>query len=619
MTKKSIVILALSGLATTAQAEFPIWFSIDGGYARPLTKDNYQNQIDDAGLDASLSGTADWRGSLRVGVGVDLDQWLPVAHPWSIATQVEYLTLGEVDVDYSGNFLDAASFYDELEEIHPESIKDGIALSVLGRWRGFNGALEPVSLGARAGVTGWRQHYTLRDDNGNKVGSDKRFGVAPTAGLETTYEINSHLTARLGWNVYWMDRESAQLVSAGLEFRPMGLTKPGQWDLTPAQMADEFTVAQGTNDVSLDVLANDADQGQALKITNVTPAANGHSTISPDRKSIIYRQRGGTFSEDSFSYWFSSGRHEYGPVSVTVHVDLPEPVGEDDHYQVEQNEQRVLKVLVNDHDPNKLPLTITRLQLASNSVSTATTDGKTILYQQAGKKDKDLLVYWLSNGSHEVGPVRVEMDVRIPIPKGISDAFSVPQGNSMVLDVLANDVNYGEAPLVISRITAADRGQLELKDGILTYQHDGSVNARDRFQYWMTDGREEVGPIDVQITVTDRSMSNAQTLFIYFASNKSEVAGDYLPELTLFADQFKADPDLKFVIYGYTDNVGSDAVNNSLSLKRAETIKNYLVNILNMNPNQLSTVGMGKKDPLVSNDTAEGRAKNRRVEIRMAP
>ena len=75
-----------------------------------------------------------------------------------------------------------------------------------------------------------------------------------------------------------------------------------------------------------------------------------------------------------------------------------------------------------------------------------------------------------------------------------------------------------------------------------------------------------------------------------------------------------ANPDIKVEIAGYTDNVGSDKLNDGLSLRRAQSVKTWLVR-KGIDSKRMTTVGKGKRDPVDTNDTAEGRTKNRRIEF----
>jgi OOP family OmpA-OmpF porin len=68
------------------------------------------------------------------------------------------------------------------------------------------------------------------------------------------------------------------------------------------------------------------------------------------------------------------------------------------------------------------------------------------------------------------------------------------------------------------------------------------------------------------------------------------------------------------IAVGHTDNVGGDAYNQKLSVSRAEAVKAYLVS-KGIEKNRVYTEGKGEKQPVADNKTAEGRAKNRRVEI----
>lgn len=73
-------------------------------------------------------------------------------------------------------------------------------------------------------------------------------------------------------------------------------------------------------------------------------------------------------------------------------------------------------------------------------------------------------------------------------------------------------------------------------------------------------------------------------------------------------------PELKLEIQGHTDNQGEDAYNLTLSQQRAETVRRYLA-LFGISPEQLTAKGYGESQPVATNDTEEGRAKNRRVEL----
>ena len=67
-------------------------------------------------------------------------------------------------------------------------------------------------------------------------------------------------------------------------------------------------------------------------------------------------------------------------------------------------------------------------------------------------------------------------------------------------------------------------------------------------------------------------------------------------------------------VVGHTDNTGSDAINEPLSLRRAESVRGYLED-RGIKADRIEVAGRGSREPVVANDSAEDRARNRRVEI----
>ena len=77
-----------------------------------------------------------------------------------------------------------------------------------------------------------------------------------------------------------------------------------------------------------------------------------------------------------------------------------------------------------------------------------------------------------------------------------------------------------------------------------------------------------------------------------------------------------ANPDIEVEIAGYTDNLGNARQNEVLSLARAQKVKDWLVES-GIDQKRMNVVGMGIRDPVASNSTEEGRAKNRRIELQV--
>jgi OOP family OmpA-OmpF porin len=105
-----------------------------------------------------------------------------------------------------------------------------------------------------------------------------------------------------------------------------------------------------------------------------------------------------------------------------------------------------------------------------------------------------------------------------------------------------------------------------------------------------------------------------QTLNVEFDFNKSTIKKGYYKDIDDLAKVMKDYPDLNVVIEGHTDSVGTAAYNKKLSQRRAEAVKKYMVEEAGINANRITAKGFGFDRPIASNDTDEGRQKNRRVE-----
>ncbi len=105
---------------------------------------------------------------------------------------------------------------------------------------------------------------------------------------------------------------------------------------------------------------------------------------------------------------------------------------------------------------------------------------------------------------------------------------------------------------------------------------------------------------------------------VLFVTGKSELLPAARDQLDQVAAALKDQGDLKpIVVEGYTDSVGSDTTNDKLSKDRAESVRQYLVS-KGVPSDKITSVGKGKANPVASNDTPDGRANNRRVEIVVA-
>ncbi|QHS58645.1 OmpA family protein [Chitinophaga agri] len=109
--------------------------------------------------------------------------------------------------------------------------------------------------------------------------------------------------------------------------------------------------------------------------------------------------------------------------------------------------------------------------------------------------------------------------------------------------------------------------------------------------------------------VVNKAFSNLQ-----FSSAKAEIAASSLPSLDKMAALLQAHPEWQLLLSGHTDNEGTEAFNQTLSEKRSEAVRQYLVT-KGVYAERITTKGYGQTKPLVANDSRDGKGKNRRVEM----
>jgi outer membrane protein OmpA-like peptidoglycan-associated protein len=111
----------------------------------------------------------------------------------------------------------------------------------------------------------------------------------------------------------------------------------------------------------------------------------------------------------------------------------------------------------------------------------------------------------------------------------------------------------------------------------------------------------------------------AEVYGIYFDFRSAQIRAESEGVLQQIADVLGKNPEWNLTVEGHTDNIGGDAFNLDLSKKRAEAVKNALVDRYHIAADRLTTEGYGATRPKESNDTIEGRARNRRVELVRRP
>ncbi|WP_456377384.1 OmpA family protein [Lutibacter sp.] len=106
---------------------------------------------------------------------------------------------------------------------------------------------------------------------------------------------------------------------------------------------------------------------------------------------------------------------------------------------------------------------------------------------------------------------------------------------------------------------------------------------------------------------------------VYFDTNKYNINTDSEVMLTKLANILKEYPDTNVLVVGHTDSSGANDYNMSLSKNRATAVTNFFTQVNQLSANRFTTSWFGEDQPVADNATAEGRAKNRRVNLAIIP
>jgi OOP family OmpA-OmpF porin len=116
-------------------------------------------------------------------------------------------------------------------------------------------------------------------------------------------------------------------------------------------------------------------------------------------------------------------------------------------------------------------------------------------------------------------------------------------------------------------------------------------------------------------TITDSKIVGVKTENIHFEFDGVEVPPDSHENLKMLGKFLEDNPDTFAVLAGFSDNAGNEEYNLKLSRMRSQSVKNFILEQSRIDPDRVILFWYGNTNPVASNDTAEGRQKNRRVEI----
>jgi len=161
-------------------------------------------------------------------------------------------------------------------------------------------------------------------------------------------------------------------------------------------------------------------------------------------------------------------------------------------------------------------------------------------------------------------------------------------------------------------------------DGVKRVKDMGKANACSRvipFDSYITNPYYALAPLyytksETSVeTTSEKKIKAVKVNNIYFDYDKFELKPQEKEELNQVGKFLQANPKTFVALQGFTDNRGTPEYNMELSRRRAEAVADYLMKNFKLGSDRVAAVWYGEANPVASNDTAEGRAKNRRVEV----
>ena len=174
------------------------------------------------------------------------------------------------------------------------------------------------------------------------------------------------------------------------------------------------------------------------------------------------------------------------------------------------------------------------------------------------------------------------------------------------------DIRSAEVDRLIAQVDELDARLADVE------QREAAASAelreRERKQQKLREIRAVFDPEEAEILATDDRVTIRLTA-LSFASGSAELGPENFDVLTKLQRVVREFPSAQLTVEGHTDNVGNDAANQALSQRRAIAVRDYLLQNVAMSADRITAVGYGKNRPIAPNDTAAGRARNRRIDV----
>lgn len=252
-----------------------------------------------------------------------------------------------------------------------------------------------------------------------------------------------------------------------------------------------------------------------------------------------------------------------------------------------------------------------------------TTDGSAAYFTaQRDSNRKDMDIYQIDFSSYNI--MTGEEVVKAPVLKNVKGKIIDGLTKKVVeIKLAATESETGEE----FDLSTDEKGEFfnTLKAGH-TYTVKGQKEGYVPFEQTITLTEDEEGNTAMfnfeleridKIEIVDLKLFEVQKIYFESSSAKTEIGAAARKELDLFIEQMKKAPKLTVELSGHTDASGPEEINEKLSLKRAKMVAKYFTDN-GIDSKRIITLGLGSSMPIADNITEEGKAKNRRVEVKLS-
>ena len=267
-------------------------------------------------------------------------------------------------------------------------------------------------------------------------------------------------------------------------------------------------------------------------------------------------------------------------------------------------------------DAQHLPLDSTRVELAGESgIEAYTNSAGYYMLADLAPGNYNLVITRMGYGSFNK-PIRITSGNKIELNVAL-DATETSPGK--ISGIVVNYIN--NTPLMVD-VVIMDRNLSAVSDSEGKFEFDSLIPGNYLLKYTALDFIDAFSEVTVfpgqNSEIMKPLLRNNTVISLYginFEFGKAVIKPGSYPVLDSAAGILSNYPEVEVEIQGHTDNIGSDAANQALSQKRAEAVRQYLIDVHMIEPVRLIAYGFGETKPVADNSTEEGRARNRRVDF----